>query len=149
MDGTWEISHRVPPECKCEKLPLFPLVRLVLLSTEPAVRIRSLIFLVFVFLFCMRLQFPVFCVFVLFCVLFLLFYTAVSFLFFTSLPTNATGWKPNCSKQIPHKFNSHFGEFNNCWQMAGDILFRRLTTHQINLNGKFMSFQERSSVWTS
>jgi hypothetical protein len=32
--------------------------------------------------------------------------------------------------------------------MAGDILFCRLTTNQINLNGKFVSFQESSSVWT-
>ena len=50
----------------------------------------------FCFLFC------VFCVLLLFCVLFLLLYTAALSYFCTSIPTAATEWKPNCGKQISY-----------------------------------------------
>jgi hypothetical protein len=50
----------------------------------------------FIFLFCVYFLFYVFCGFVTFCVLLLLLYIAVYLLvFFTSLPTAATGWKHN------------------------------------------------------
>ena len=44
--------------------------------------------------------------FVLFCVLFIALYIALSY-FCTSIPTTATGWKPNCSKQISYHIISY------------------------------------------
>ena len=45
--------------------------------------------------------FRIFCVFVLFCLLFLRLYIAVSFLFLYKFTDHCHGWNPSCSKQIP------------------------------------------------
>jgi len=69
---------------------------LLFLIITPLTLFNNLFVFVFVLYSCFL--FWVFGYFVLFCVLFLLLYIAVSFLFLSSLPTAVTGWKPNSSK---------------------------------------------------
>jgi hypothetical protein len=57
----------------------------------------------FVFLCCMFVFYFVHSVFGFVLCIFVLLHTFVSFLFYISLPTTATGWKPKCSKQISYK----------------------------------------------